>query len=413
MEKISVTDFGPIRHAEVEIKPFCILIGHTSSGKSTVAKLLDLFNSRDFYSIESKNDLTSFIPLLKKYCIDFDLKKKTNIIYQKDEYTWTISKKGIQTNYPFAEIISDWGNGNVIFAKRNKPFRTRIIKLLDLLNEDIRSLELQRLERIERFPNEKIRDDQYVQLYSRLIHTYVYDLSPSVYIPAERILMSVLSKAIFSFYEKGINLPDCLKTFANTYSLAKDNQEQYKINFLNLEVHFDAETSDKIHLENGEEIELSQASSGLQSVIPLLSVFDLDLDLDENSYRIIEEPELNLYTEVQKDLTEYLVKRTKETKAKLFITTHSPYILSTIQNLLQAGNIAAESPEKAEQVAKLVSPDKWIDYNDLTCQFFSNDGTSHNILDDEYHTIGINQMDNVSAELSEIYDSLLDIKYNE
>ena len=183
------------------------------------------------------------------------------------------------------------------------------------------------------------------------------------------------------------------------------------MNFLNLEVHFDSTTNDKIRLENGEEIELTQASSGLQSIIPLLSVFDLGLDTD--TCTIIEEPELNLYSQVQKDLTEYLVKRTKEMKAKLFITTHSPYILSTVQNLLQAGNVAAESPEKAEQVAKLVSPDKWIDYKDLTCQFFSSNGTSYNILDDEYHTIGINQMDDVSAELSEIYDSLLDIKYNE
>ena len=411
MERISVTDFWPIQHAEIEIKPFCILIGHTSSGKSTVAKLLDLFNSQEFYFIEPKDNLVPFISLLKKYDIDFDFKEHTCIVYKKGEYTWTISKKGIETDYPFTDIANEWYHGNVLFTKSHRPFRARIIKLLNLLNEDIRLPELQNFEHIEQFPDEKIRDNQYIQFYSRLMHTYVYNEIPSVYIPAERILMSVLSKAIFSFYEKGINIPDCLKIFANKYSLAKDNQEQYKINFLNLEVHFDSTTNDKIRLENGEEIELTQASSGLQSIIPLLSVFDLGLDTD--TCTIIEEPELNLYTQVQKDLTEYLVKRTKEMKAKLFITTHSPYILSTVQNLLQAGNVAAESPEKAEQVAKLVSPDKWIDYKDLTCQFFSSDGTSHNILDDEYHTIGINQMDDVSAELSEIYDSLLDIKYNE
>ncbi len=53
MERISVTDFGPIQHAEIEIKPFCILIGHTSSGKSTVAKLLDLI-VRNFISLSRK-----------------------------------------------------------------------------------------------------------------------------------------------------------------------------------------------------------------------------------------------------------------------------------------------------------------------------------------------------------------------
>ena len=74
MERISVTDFGPIQHAEIEIKPFCILIGHTSSGKSTVAKLLDLFNSQEFYFIEPKDNLVPFISLLKKYERDAEVR---------------------------------------------------------------------------------------------------------------------------------------------------------------------------------------------------------------------------------------------------------------------------------------------------------------------------------------------------
>lgn len=403
MEKISVTDFGPIRHAEVEIKPFCILIGHTSSGKSTVAKLLDLFNGIEFYSISSGDSLTLFMLLLKKYGIDFKFQKQTCLIYQINEYKWTITKDGIQTNYPFSKIMQEWVDD--IKGKNDRSHKEKIKRILDSLAKEDSSLEL-----IEQEPDELIKSSRYYVFYSQLIRKYIYQ-NNSTYIPAERILMSILSQSIFGFYDKGVNLPSCLITFGNVYSYTK-RHGSYEIDFLNLKVLFDKDgAKDKIQLENGEEIDFTQASSGLQSLIPLLSVFNFGLE--KNAVGIIEEPELNLYTEVQKDLTEYLIKRTKEKKAKLFITTHSPYILSTIQNLLQAGNIAAESPEKAEQVAKLVSPDKWIDYNDLTCQFFSNDGTSHNILDDEYHTIGINQMDDVSAELSEIYDSLLDIKYNE
>lgn len=406
MEKISVTDFGPIRHAEVEIKPFCILIGHTASGKSTIAKLLDLFNSHQFYTIRPGNDLSLFVSLLKKYDIDFDFKEQTCIVYQKNAYKWTISRDGVQTNYPLTEMINELYSASSTAGNTYATPAEVINNMLKILNESSHAID----EKIEEFDPSK-GSSQFLKSYLRILQAYLDTSSSFIYIPAERILMFVLSRAIFSFYSKDINLPDCLKTFGNIYSIAKEDQNKYKINFLDLEVHFDDKTGDKIQLKNGETISCNQASTGLQSIIPLLSVFDFDLK--EDSCRIIEEPELNLYTEVQKDLTEYLIKRAKEKKAKLFITTHSPYILSTIQNLLQAGNIAAESPEKAEQVAKLVSPDKWIDYNDLTCQFFSNDGTSHNILDDEYHTIGINQMDDVSAELSEIYDSLLDIKYNE
>lgn len=409
MEKISVTDFGPIRHAEIEIKPFCILIGHTSSGKSTVAKLLDLFNSEEFYAIRPGKDLSIFISLLKKYDIDFDFKEHTCIVYQKDKYTWTISQEGFETNLSLETVINkayDVKSPLVNSYYTPQEVLSLVMKLLKEKNS------LQKLPTPEK--SGFLLDDITLSSENLIstIRKYLDKVEKTfIYIPAERIFMSALSRAIFSFYSKDINLPDCLKAFGNIYSIAKSGQKQYKINFMDLEVDFNTETGDKIQLKTGETISLNQASTGLQSIIPLLSVFDFNLK--ENSCRIIEEPELNLYTQVQKDLTEYLVKRTKEAKAKLFITTHSPYILSTIQNLLQAGNVAAESLEKAEQVAKLVSPDKWIDYNELTCQFFSNDGTSHNILDNEYHTIGINQMDDVSAELSEIYDSLLDIKYNE
>ena len=252
---------------------------------------------------------------------------------------------------------------------------------------------------------------QFFSLYRKLIME-IYNGKSPIYIPAERILMSTLSQAIYSFYDKEINLPISLKKFANLYSLAKRENDHYVIDFLNILVLFDNKKgNDGFILDNGDEVDLSQASSGLQALIPMLSVFDYSL-LSQNLL-IIEEPELNLYTKVQKDLIEYIIRRAKQNHVKIFITTHSPYVMSTLQNLLQAGNIAKESEAKAAEVKRLVPEDRWIDYDDLTCLFMDANGTSRNILDPEYHTIGINEMDNVSAELSDIYDSLLEIKYHE
>ncbi|MEM7657450.1 MAG: AAA family ATPase, partial [Bacteroidota bacterium] len=45
MQKIIVRNFGPIREAEVEIKPLTVLIGEQASGKSTIAKLVYFFKS--------------------------------------------------------------------------------------------------------------------------------------------------------------------------------------------------------------------------------------------------------------------------------------------------------------------------------------------------------------------------------
>ena len=110
MEKIRIKDFGPIQQAEIDIKDICVLIGHTSSGKSTIAKLLAIFNSMEFYCIGPGDDLSPFISLLKTYNIDFEFKEDTYIRYEKEPYHWTICKEGVQTDYPYAKSIKEWNN---------------------------------------------------------------------------------------------------------------------------------------------------------------------------------------------------------------------------------------------------------------------------------------------------------------
>ena len=50
MAHLIVTDFGAIKSANIEIKKYNFFIGHTSSGKSTIAKLLAIFNNSIFWS---------------------------------------------------------------------------------------------------------------------------------------------------------------------------------------------------------------------------------------------------------------------------------------------------------------------------------------------------------------------------
>ncbi|RHO66402.1 hypothetical protein DW083_19020 [Parabacteroides sp. AF48-14] len=412
MEKIRIKDFGPIQQAEIDIKDICVLIGHTSSGKSTIAKLLAIFNSMEFYCIGPGDDLSPFISLLKTYNIDFEFKEDTYIRYEKEPYHWTICKEGVQTDYPYAKSIKEWNNLSLPLSEEKSFYKSRILSVIENFDEDLKAFYEGQLNAIEQIQGEDFfLRHQFYSLYAKLIN-FMYRGESSIYIPAERILMSTLSQAIYSFYDKEINLPISLKKFANLYSLAKRENDHYVIDFLNILVLFDNKKgNDGFILGSGDEVDLSQASSGLQALIPMLSVFDYSL-LSQNLL-IIEEPELNLYTKVQKDLIEYIIRRAKQNHVKIFITTHSPYVMSTLQNLLQAGNIAKESEAKAAEVKKLVPEDRWIDYDDLTCLFINANGTSRNILDPEYHTIGVNEMDNVSAELSDIYDSLLEIKYHE
>ena len=101
MEKITIKN----QQAEIEVKDICVLIGHTSSGKSTIAKLLAIFNSLEFYCIIPSDDLSQFNSLLRSYNIDFKFRDETSIEYYKEPYRWTIGKEGLQTDYPYSDIL--------------------------------------------------------------------------------------------------------------------------------------------------------------------------------------------------------------------------------------------------------------------------------------------------------------------
>lgn len=410
MEKITIKNFGPVKEAEIEVKDICVLIGHTACGKSTIAKLLAIFNSTKFYCFTDKEPVESLLPLLKYYGIHFPLSKETEIVYIKEQYKWIINQKEILTNYLYSEIINEWEK-NYHYIKNIPAAKEEITKIINLLPKELQATEQAKFETIDIITEIPVQLKKYNIFYTQLIQLYLLpDKYGSTYIPAERILMTLLSQAIFRFYDNDIKLPSCLMAFASDYSSVQSLLNNYTIDFLDFSVQFN-EDDDYFTLGEQNKLPLSLASTGLQSILPMLAVFDEHVRYQH--LIVIEEPELNLYTEVQRKLLEYLVQKSLACKSKLLITTHSPYILSTLQNLLQAGNIAKESKEKAKQIEQIIPRSKWVDYENLTCMFMGADGTCKNILDEEYYTIGINEMDNVSEELSEIYDSLLEIKYHE
>ena len=51
-QKIEINNFGPVNHAEIELRPLVVLIGQQAGGKSTIAKLIYFFQliPSDFFS---------------------------------------------------------------------------------------------------------------------------------------------------------------------------------------------------------------------------------------------------------------------------------------------------------------------------------------------------------------------------
>lgn len=260
------------------------------------------------------------------------------------------------------------------------------------------------------------KDELYYEFTSKGFTTNITNENSTtvnpIYIPAERVFYTTFSQSVFSLLSSNIALPRWLVDFGARFENARQNIKKLKIDFLNAGYSLQDGT-DYVQIDEKTSIKLSQASSGIQSVMPLLLVVQhyTEQKGTADDIFVIEEPELNLYPSTQKDLVEFIVERINRSDDNLIITTHSPYLLTTLDNLIQAGNIFSEKKGKKEELNSIIPESRWLKYDDVACYFFS-EGTAISTLDEELKSIGPSNIDDVSEGLSDVFERLLKLKYS-
>lgn len=224
MAHLIVKNFGAIKSAEIEIKKYNFFIGHTSSGKSTIAKLLAIFNNSVFWSIKEGN-FNGFSALLDKYNINFEFTSATLIHYKNDKYYWEIGLNKFHSNYEDADLMEmantskshDFILKFIEKKENNLAFEKFIKSLKNLLD---------------------LKDKDMVELIKPALVGLLYEECIPVYIPAERLLISTFSNSIFSLLQAGASIPDCIKDFGSLYEKARIQYNNININILNIKVSF-------------------------------------------------------------------------------------------------------------------------------------------------------------------------------
>lgn len=119
-----------------------------------------------------------------------------------------------------------------------------------------------------------------------------------------------------------------------------------------------------------------------------------------------------MYPSSQKKVIEFISdKYNRNAGSSYTITTHSPYILTTINNLIAASN-ACSTKNKKNKVEAIIPSTKWISFKEVTA-WYVNEGTAKSIMDPESKLIDANAIDDVSDQLAAEFDALLDIQYGE
>lgn len=302
------------------------------------------------------------------------------------------------------------------------------------------------------------RNDTYI-LYESALYKFVYagnafniekkngtitGLPKIMYVPAERIILSSAEKKLKTFD----GLPASNLTFNQTFWESKERfKDGYSLPFGNLNYKYDS-LNDISWIEGCDyRVRLINASSGIQSALPVcivsdylgnivtsgkerpMSVEELQKLQKETSkimenenlsdsvknamlkhlssrsryncfVNIVEEPELSLFPESQNSMIRLLCKvNNGTTDNMLLLTSHSPYTLAILNNLVLAYKAYEKGDDNIKRkVAEIVPPEYHIDPESLTA-FSLTEAEMENyqsVLSESSGIISKNDLDSVS-----------------
>ena len=162
-------------------------------------------------------------------------------------------------------------------------------------------------------------------------------------------------------------------------------------------------------------VNLAHASSGQQESLPMLIVLGIlpFVKIDEKVGFFIEEPEAHLFPVSQKAVISLLALITNKTQHQFFITTHSPYLLTALNNCIIAHETYAAADEAGKQKVLEIMPEhQHIAFADVAAWTVTEQGTIESILDQEAQIIGASILDGVSQHFETVTNELLDIRYD-
>lgn len=427
--KLIIENFGPIKKANIEVKDMMIFIGPQASGKSTLAKLITILEDVNF---KEKTSI-SFSEELEKYNISSFLKENTYIEYRTPSFKFTfeankedkfdiydiinrIEDTEIDINY-VAQAIGIMLMGISLDEKENILFReiqkhehyglnSEIENLFDIFDSAVFITE-----KLLKIYNKDLKNEvEYIHLLDvvKKVFSLIRPLD-SLYIPAERTLLPLLVSNIGGLINNDILIPKNILIAVQQFEKAIQKVTDIDLSIIGSLRFKQSEGRSFIYHNKNEKILLKDSSSGIQSFIPILLLIENSLKTENyiNLNYVVEEPELNLYPEAQYKLVKYLVKScletTREIKTKnLIITTHSPYVLASINNLLHAHNKSKINNFKTNEIIEECS---WIDPNHFNA-YEVKKGTVRRIFNKKSKLIEDNIIDEVSEIIMQDFKSL-------
>lgn len=376
-----------IKDAEFECKKITVFIGPQASGKSIAAKCHYFF--------------WVYISDIFRECL---LESYTRPKFNKrkiEQFLLMFPSEGAIVD----EFSVKWeceGFEIEIFKENGKSIKIKISSDLAKLVDQYRREFKRFLEKSHEENDDFIGDEMYkFRTSSKNIDLFNRALPRALFVPASRAFFSTIQDEVFTLLSAQQSLGDILIRFGRFYKAVRQ-----KYDFRRRRISRNQKTTETTHsvfrkVLGGEyrrsftkdyintswgDVDLINSSSGQQEALPLiLSIIEYPIASLENQLLIIEEPEAHLYPNAQKEILELIVEASYQKRCKVFFTTHSPYIISCLNN----------------EILKRGWNEKHIS------AYYVNSGSIKNIFDNEDNLVGLEELDNVSNKLAKEYFNAL------
>ena len=131
----------------------------------------------------------------------------------------------------------------------------------------------------------------------------------------------------------------------------------------------------------------------------------------KKSFIVIEEPEAHLFPVAQKDVVNLISLMVHTAGSKVIITTHSPYILTSLNILLYSGKVEGNQRRGVRMVIPKNLRISLEDFAAYKVEKTQNGGSSlESLMDMESHLVRTDYIDEVSSITNRELDHLLDME---
>lgn len=430
MRKITVRNVGPIKDAQLELKKINILIGQQSTGKSTLAKIAcycswvekEISIAQSPAEFEAENYFADNLTEFHK--LSGYLSKQSVIAFTSEVLSFEYANNSFSFH---------WNEGRLNYKRRKTlyiPAERNIVSVIpnwfevNLGFNNTRSF-LADWETVRKyFSKEKplpILDigKYYHRASDNSDHIITKDNKDILMESASSGLQAMVPlQALIQYYGDNYYNDDLKRKESNVniqqkmYRLYENILHQLLNTLSNEEIAAWESKRNEIIKENNDISLLSEEVR--RSLIFPNPEIESQYNRIASQFRypsstafFIEEPELNLYPITQYKLVNTIVKMVNDMNHTLFITTHSPYILTSLNNLIYAGEIGKQHQKETEQV---IPQNLWINKDYVSAWKINADTYMlENLLADDLNILRAEELDDVSEIINNQFSELFEI----